>query len=54
MTVDAKISSDVGEFSAITIGADGLPVVSYLDVNANNLDVTHCSNRFCMPRVRYR
>ena len=31
----------------MTIGADGLGLISYLDVTNGNLKVAHCSNRAC-------
>ena len=38
---------DVGDFAAIAIGADGLPVISYLDQHNLHLKVAHCSDRAC-------
>jgi len=40
--------------SSFTIGADGLPLIAYLDPSYNNLIVAHCSNVFCIPYVRRR
>ena len=37
----------VGQFTAIAIGADGLPVISHQDVTAGALRVTHCGNASC-------
>jgi len=45
-TVDDPINT-VGAFTAVTIGADGLPVISYFDVTARTLRVTHCGNLVC-------
>jgi len=51
---------DFSAFSAyyhsisITIGVDGLPVISYFDNIHNNLKVAHCSNVFCIPYWRRR
>ena len=45
---------DVGRHTSITVGTDGLPVVSYLDVTNGDLKVAHCSNRFCLPNHRPR
>ncbi len=37
----------VGDYTAIAIGVDGLPVVSYRDLNLIGLGVTHCGNATC-------
>lgn len=51
-TLDTK--GDVGKHTAITIGVDGLPVVSYFKEETGNLKVAHCSNVFCTPYWRRR
>ncbi len=38
---------EVGWYTSITIGADGLPVVSYSDVTSNDLKVLHCGDAAC-------
>ncbi len=40
-------SAYAGKFSALTIGADGLGLVSYLDSGNNGLAVLHCGNAPC-------
>lgn len=40
--------------SAITFGADGLPVISYSTDTDNALRVVHCSDRSCQPYLRRR
>lgn len=45
-TIDSS-ANDVGQFSAIAIGADGLPVVSYYDTTADDLRVLKCGNADC-------
>lgn len=37
----------VGFDTAIAVGSDGLPIVSYRDVNGGSLRVTHCGNPAC-------
>jgi len=38
---------DVGEDNSITIGTDGLPVISYRDGTNEDLKVAHCGNASC-------
>jgi len=45
-TVDDPVNT-VGAFTAVAVGADGLPVISHFDVTARTLRVTHCGNRVC-------
>lgn len=45
---------DVGQYTSVTIGADGLPLISYYDVTNGNLKVAHCPNTFCVPFQRRR
>ena len=52
VTVDA--TGNVGYHTSITIGVDGLPVVSYHDATGVDLKVVHCSNVFCVPYWRRR
>lgn len=40
-------SNDVGEFSSLTIGSDGLPVMSYYDASVKDLKFTQCANPSC-------
>jgi hypothetical protein len=37
----------VGRYTSITIGADGLPIISYEDTVNHNLKVAHCSDAAC-------
>jgi PKD repeat protein len=39
----------VGWFTSIAIGADNLPVISYLDNTNGNLKVAHCGDASCTP-----
>jgi hypothetical protein len=40
-------SGDAGQYSSITIGADGLGLISYYDATNGDLKVAHCSNQAC-------
>ena len=40
-------SGNVGQYTSVTIGADGLGLISYRDVTNGDLKVAHCSNRAC-------
>ena len=42
-------SPSVGYYTSITIGTDGLPIVSYLDDLNGNLKVTKCGSILCIP-----
>ena len=36
-----------GQYTSITIGADGFPVISYFNSNSFDLKVAHCDNTAC-------
>ncbi|HXC66958.1 MAG TPA: hypothetical protein VN638_06015, partial [Nitrospiraceae bacterium] len=40
-------SGDVGQYSSVTMGADGLGLISYYDVTHGDLKVAHCSDAVC-------
>jgi predicted regulator of Ras-like GTPase activity (Roadblock/LC7/MglB family) len=44
-TVDS--GANVGGYSSLTVGADGLPVISHRDTYNSNLKVAHCGNAAC-------
>jgi len=44
----------VGWSTSITVGADGLPFVSYQDVTGNAVKGLHCPNVFCVGYLRRR
>jgi hypothetical protein len=52
-TIDAS-ANDVGYYPSLTVGVDGLPVVSYFDNTSQDLDVMHLSNLFGVPYFRRR
>ena len=45
-TVDDP-ANEVGQYTSLAIGTDGLPVISHLDNTAGALRVTHCNNVAC-------
>ena len=42
-----SMTGAVGGYSSITIGVDGLPIMSYYDYTSASLKVTHCGNIYC-------
>jgi predicted regulator of Ras-like GTPase activity (Roadblock/LC7/MglB family) len=46
-TIDSIPSGDTGQYTSITIGADGLPIISYYDVTHQDLRVAHCEQADC-------
>lgn len=47
LNVDDPIGITVGEYAALAIGADGLPIVSHRDATNGALRVTHCGTISC-------
>ena len=45
-------SGNVGQYSSVTIGTDGLALISYYDATNGDLKVAHCSDLFCVPYHR--
>jgi len=45
---------NVGQYTSVTIGADGLGLISYHDVTNRTLKVAHCPDLFCVPDHRRR
>jgi len=51
-TIDAPATAEVGRWTSITIGTDGLPIISYFDQSTNNdLKVAHCDDVTCTSGV---
>jgi hypothetical protein len=47
-TVDS-VGDAIGRYTSVTIGADGLGLISYFDGTNGNLKVAHCGNALCRP-----
>jgi hypothetical protein len=43
--------NDTGQFVSATIGADGLPLITYQDATAKTLNVAHCRDAACTSAV---
>jgi preprotein translocase subunit Sec61beta len=54
LTTTPDRAGNVGQYSSVTIGADGLGLISYYDETNGDLKVAHCSNKFCVPYHRPR
>jgi hypothetical protein len=50
-TVTLDPSSLAGQFSSITVGTDGMPLIAYYDKGAGDLKVAHCGNTICSVNV---
>lgn len=48
-----ETDGDVGEYSSITIGVDGLGLISYYDSTSDDLKVAHCDNAACSSASRF-
>jgi cell shape-determining protein MreC len=46
-TLDSGDGNDVGRYTSVTIGADGLGLISYYDATNGNLKVAHCNDVAC-------
>jgi hypothetical protein len=53
-SVAVDTPGNVGWSTSITVGADGLPFVSYRDVDGLQVKGLHCPNVFCVPYLRRR
>jgi hypothetical protein len=50
-TLDST-SLDLGEYTSVTIGTDGLGLISYKDGTNGDLKVAHCSNLACTSATK--
>ena len=50
-TVNSTVAN-VGRYPSVTVGSDGLGLVSYLDATNDNLKVAHCTNLACTAYTR--
>jgi predicted regulator of Ras-like GTPase activity (Roadblock/LC7/MglB family) len=48
-TVDS--GGNVGSYTSVTVGADGLPLISYYDLDNGDLKVAHCGNAACTSSI---
>ncbi len=46
-TLEGLNSNDVGAYTSIAIGSDGLPIISYFDLSNNDLKTAHCADNLC-------
>jgi len=46
-SISAVDTNDVGQYSSITIGSDGLPIISYYDLYNQALKTAHCNDTAC-------
>jgi len=54
ITTTPDRAGNVGQYSSVTIGTDGLALISYYDATNGDLKVAHCSDLFCVPYHRRR
>jgi hypothetical protein len=47
-------AGNVGAYTSVTVGADGLGLISYYDVTNGDLKVAHCANALCVNYLRRR
>jgi hypothetical protein len=45
VTLDS--TGDVGQYTSVTVGADGMGLIGYYDYTNKDLKVAHCSNTAC-------
>jgi hypothetical protein len=50
-TVDDTTGHDEGAYNSVTIGSDGLGLISYADQTSDDLKVAHCENLACTTAV---
>jgi len=50
----SRDDGDVGQYTSVTIGVDGLGLISYYDVTNQDLKVAHCASALCTSYFRRR
>ena len=53
-TATLDSAGNVGNDTSVTVGADGLGLISYYDSTNGDLKVAHCADTFCVPYLRRR
>jgi hypothetical protein len=46
-STNVDTAGNVGQFSSLVIGPDGLPIISHYDADLTRLRVTKCNSRSC-------
>ncbi len=54
ITTLESTANDLGWYTSITIGADGLPIIAHYDATAQDLRVVKCANPYCVPYLSRR
>src|SRR5207247_1116590 len=52
ITTTPDRAGNVGQYSSVTIGTDGLALISYYDATNGDLKVAHCSDSACTAATR--
>ena len=52
ITTTPDRAGNVGQYSSVTIGTDGLALISYYDATNGDLKVAHCSDSTCTAATR--
>src|SRR5205823_5101840 len=52
ITTTPDRAGNVGQYSSVTIGTDGLALISYYDATNGDLKVAHCSDSACTDATR--
>jgi hypothetical protein len=52
--LDGAGSDDVGKYASMTVGVDGLPLISYYDTTNGALKMLHCGSPHCVAYQQAR